>query len=309
MASAARGPTLLAFDFDWSLLEENSDTFVIRELGADALFEASKGMPWTQRMDWVLKEAASQLRRTPADVTAALRRAPLHPSLAGLLRAAASEGSSVSGGIDVIILSDANTVYIDTILEHHGLQQHVLAVHTNPAEWRDGALRVGPYHTQPHGCRHCPSNLCKGQVLTEFLSRQAAAGRAYSRVLYVGDGRGDYCPSALLLHGSSSSNGGSSSTQSAVPPPCGASDNVVFAREEYPDGLPCSLWVMLQQAHSVHSVHGGDDAGSRSAGTAAASVSGTAGTPAGAAASRGVVGWTAPEQLAHLIRAELQLEE
>ncbi len=54
-APSAGGPALLAFDFDWSLLEENSDTFVIRELGADTLYEASKGMPWTQRMDWVLK--------------------------------------------------------------------------------------------------------------------------------------------------------------------------------------------------------------------------------------------------------------
>lgn len=57
-APSAGGPALLAFDFDWSLLEENSDTFVIRELGADALYEASKGMPWTQRMDWVLKVGA-----------------------------------------------------------------------------------------------------------------------------------------------------------------------------------------------------------------------------------------------------------
>ena len=55
-------------------------------------------------------------------------------------------------------------VYIDTILAHHGLAPTVLEVHSNPAEWRGGALRVGPYHTAPHGCRHCPSNLCKGQV-------------------------------------------------------------------------------------------------------------------------------------------------
>ena len=55
-------------------------------------------------------------------------------------------------------------MYIDTILAHHGLAPAVLEVHSNQAEWRGGALRVAPYHTAPHGCRHCPSNLCKGQV-------------------------------------------------------------------------------------------------------------------------------------------------
>ena len=76
-------------------------------------------------------------------------------------------------------------VYIETILEHHGLGPAVGEVHSNPAEWRGGALRVAPYHAAPHGCRHCPSNLCKGQVLAGLLQRAADAGRVYGRVLYV----------------------------------------------------------------------------------------------------------------------------
>ena len=39
-----------------------------------------------------------------------------------------------------------------------------LQVHTNPAEFREGALRMRPFHEHPHGCHRCPSNLCKGQV-------------------------------------------------------------------------------------------------------------------------------------------------
>lgn len=67
-----------------------------------------------------LQEAASQLGRTQADVLAALRRAPLHPSLAGLLRAAAS-GSSGGLDVDIVILSDANTVGLCSAFGHHGL--------------------------------------------------------------------------------------------------------------------------------------------------------------------------------------------
>jgi pyridoxal phosphate phosphatase PHOSPHO2 len=115
-AAAAMAPprTLLALDFDWSLIEENSDTFVIRELGADAIYQAGRErkLPWTQLMDHVLAEAAAQLGRTPADVSAALHRTPLHPALADVLRraAAAGDSGSSSGAVDTVIVSDANTV-------------------------------------------------------------------------------------------------------------------------------------------------------------------------------------------------------
>lgn len=166
-------------------------------------------------------------------------------------------------------------------------------------------------NSRPPGTDHVPAK----QVLAGLLSRQAAEGRAYNRVLYVGDGRGDFCPSALLLHGSNGAAAaaappdaaampGGGAVGTAAPAPCGSASNVVFAREEYPDGAPCSLWVMLQQAHSVHS------GGGRASGEAPqeAAAGGAARRAGGSGTSGGVVGWTTPEQLASLIRAELQLE-
>lgn len=49
--------TLLAWDFDWSLIEENSDTLVIRLLGAEDIYRRGRaaGMPWTQLMDRTLQ--------------------------------------------------------------------------------------------------------------------------------------------------------------------------------------------------------------------------------------------------------------
>ena len=171
-------------------------------------------------------------------------------------------------------------------------------------------------------------------MLRSFLQRQAAAGRSYARALYVGDGRGDYCPSVLLLHGSGSgggtpaatatptaeaaaaaaavaaaaaetaeaadkpattaaSGGGSGAHAPAPPAPCGGGSNVVFVREEYPDGSPCSLWVMLR-------TEGGSSARDASGGNGRD----------GAALQRrrrGVVGWARPEQLAALLRQEVGL--
>ena len=114
----------------------------------------------------------------------------------------------------------------------------------------------------------------------------------------------------------------SGSSTDAAPTPCGSGGNRVFARETYPDGLPCSLWVMLRTEAAGGSTSGG---GSGSAGRGsssgshsepstnqAAAGSAAAGSAVAAAAGmtgerRRVVPWSRPEELAELLRAELQL--
>lgn len=67
-------------------------------------------------MDATLQAAHSQLGVQSADVLAALRRTPLHPAVRQAIQALAQ------AACEAMIVSDANTVYIDTILRHHGLQ-------------------------------------------------------------------------------------------------------------------------------------------------------------------------------------------
>lgn len=49
------GRTLMVFDFDWSLINENSDTWVLKELRPRLLDELRqgqrKGLGWTELMD------------------------------------------------------------------------------------------------------------------------------------------------------------------------------------------------------------------------------------------------------------------
>lgn len=70
---------------------------------------------------------------------------------------------------------------------------------TNPGffDGEGGRLKVAPYHPlneHPHGCPNCPTNLCKGAVLTKWLEELAPG----TKVLYVGDGSGDFCPALRL---------------------------------------------------------------------------------------------------------------
>nr|XP_011457667.1 PREDICTED: inorganic pyrophosphatase 1-like [Fragaria vesca subsp. vesca] len=63
-----------------------------------------------------------------------------------------------------------------------------------------GRLRIQPFcdfTVCPHGCSFCPPNMCKS-VITEGI-RASIEGR--KRMIYLGDGVGDYCPSLNLREG------------------------------------------------------------------------------------------------------------
>lgn len=237
--------TLCIWDFDWSMVEENSDTWVIDQIGAHDIYthlRESQGLPWTRLMDATLSAAAAQLGATPADVRAAVRALPVDAGLADWLCGAAT----ARRGMEMVIVSDANSVYIAEVLAHHGLTSCVAEVHTNPAAWdeRTGALRVAPLHAAPHGCHRCPANMCKGQVVRDVLARRRAVGAAPDAVVYVGDGRGDFCPTVQLLEDDALGRA------------------AVLARTEYPDGKSCALWVMLESmlhAPGSSDAHGGGE--------------------------------------------------
>ncbi|GAB5591741.1 hypothetical protein Unana1_06641 [Umbelopsis nana] len=102
----------------------------------------------------------------------------------------------------VVILSDANTVFIESILKSHGVRQYVDKIVTNPAKFDDdGKLiinRLIPKNAPPHGCGNgCSLNICKGLELTKFLEEHGP----FQRIMYVGDGRNDYCPITHLQGG------------------------------------------------------------------------------------------------------------
>ncbi|KAJ3335675.1 hypothetical protein HDU93_004741 [Gonapodya sp. JEL0774] len=135
-------PFLMIFDFDMSLIDDDCDNVFMRELVPDIVDELSRraGEVW---VDLVAESAKEAARRgfTEEQIVTALQKAPLHPSTAEAIRTATEAGG------EVIICSDANTFFIETIL--------------------------------------------KAENATSTSSR-------YGKILYVGDGRNDYCPISLL---------------------------------------------------------------------------------------------------------------
>ncbi|KAB8083259.1 hypothetical protein EE612_005394 [Oryza sativa] len=187
---------VVVFDFDKTIIDVDSDNWVVDGLGATEEFERLlPTMPWNTLMDTMMGELHAR-GKSLADVAGVLRSAPLDPRVVAAIKAC------YGLGCDLRILSDANRFFIDTILDHHGLTGYFSEINTNPSavDAATGRIRIAPYHdfhAGPHGCGLgiCPPNMCKGQVLDRI---RASAGAAGKRVIYLGDGRGDYCPSLRL---------------------------------------------------------------------------------------------------------------
>ncbi|XP_057968525.1 thiamine phosphate phosphatase-like protein isoform X2 [Malania oleifera] len=180
-------PTVVVFDFDRTIIDGDSDNWVVVEMGLTQLFHQLRPtMPWNSLMGKTVHEIAD-----------CLKRVPLHPRIIAAIKGAHAFGC------DLRIVSDANQFFIETILEHHGLLGCFSEIITNPTfADEEGRLRIFPYHvlnSTPHGCRLCPSNLCKGLVIERI--RASVSQNGGRRFIYLGDGNGDYCPTLKLIEG------------------------------------------------------------------------------------------------------------
>jgi pyridoxal phosphate phosphatase PHOSPHO2 len=165
--------------------------------------------------------------RSIEEIAGSMRTAPLPPHVVSAIETAHALGCELR------ILSDANAFFIDAVLAHHGLAGYFSEVSTNPAHVdAAGRLRISPHHDFHHGSSHgctlatCPPNMCKvtgtptrthvnlfieftrlnwccniqGKVMEGILQELSteAGKRRRRRVVYLGDGRGDYCPTLKL---------------------------------------------------------------------------------------------------------------
>ncbi|XP_073137924.1 inorganic pyrophosphatase 1-like [Henckelia pumila] len=140
-----------------------------------------------------------QRGKTIEEIKLVLRRVPIHPRIVPAIKIAHALGC------DLIIVSDANTLFIETILGHLGIKDCFSEINTNPSYCDDeGRLRISPYvdfKSSPHGCINpCPPNMCKGMIV-ERIKLCSVAKEGKKRMIYLGDGLGDFCPSLQLEEG------------------------------------------------------------------------------------------------------------
>ncbi|KAK4279378.1 hypothetical protein QN277_011168 [Acacia crassicarpa] len=190
------GNIVVVFDFDRTIIDDDSDRWVVTEMGLTQIFNQLRStLPWIPLMDMMMKELHSQGISTK-DIAECLKKLSLHPSIIAAIK------SAHSLGCDLRIISDANKFFIETILEHHGILGCFSQVNTNPTYVdEEGRLHITPFHNSSmatHNCHLCPSNMCKGLVIDKI---RGCLAEKKSRVIYIGDGSGDYCPTLRLEGG------------------------------------------------------------------------------------------------------------
>ncbi|GBF89230.1 pyridoxal phosphate phosphatase [Raphidocelis subcapitata] len=195
---------LVAFDFDHTIADANSDTFIIRELPEGRLPpEVKKSyVPgrWTEYMQRVMDHMHAEAGIGADRLAACVAALPRVEGMDALLSELAARRGD---GVDALILSDSNSLFIQSALEAWGhadtFHPPAARVFTNPAaaEPASGRLLLEP-HDPGHGCGSCPANMCKRVTLARYLRARAAEGVEYDRIAYAGDGGNDLCPSLLM---------------------------------------------------------------------------------------------------------------
>ncbi|NWI36484.1 PHOP1 phosphatase, partial [Picathartes gymnocephalus] len=192
--SGARQPRfLLVFDFDETIVDENSDESVLRGRALpEPLRQSPRGGSYNEHMQRVLAFLGEQGVR-PADFRAVYENIPLSPGMAELFQFLSKHQEL----FELVLISDANVFGIEAKLRAAGALSLFRKIFSNPASFdRRGFLTLGPYHS--HKCLECPANMCKRKILTEYLAQRAREDAEFQRVFYVGDGANDFCPAGTL---------------------------------------------------------------------------------------------------------------
>lgn len=175
---------LFAFDFDETIIDVNIDDW-FTDAVPDKPFESSGYSCWTDYMQLVFTMIRSR-GYSKEQILAAMDGIEISPPLMATCRAIAK-----SENADAVIISDANTLCIKRVLEKNGLAGVFKTVISNPTSFDNQDLLKIDYYHREHGCQRCPPNLCKTKALAPYKA-------GYDKIVYVGDGYNDVCPSLGL---------------------------------------------------------------------------------------------------------------
>ena len=137
--TSIRKKCLVAFDFDCTVVDENTDVVVQSIPGFPALdfeFDASKrAAGWTSFMQMVFSYHHSN-SVGEKDFCRRLDTIPFAPGMLDLVTRL-----SAIDNVEMIIVSDANSFFIDHILDKNGLNEAFSEVATNPAKFDESGMR------------------------------------------------------------------------------------------------------------------------------------------------------------------------
>lgn len=183
--------SLAVFDFDHTIIDGNSDVEITKLLNKKPIpkevKELHKSDGWTVFMQAIF-ELLHRQGINEESIKMLISSLPAVPGMPELIKVLTQNFNT-----DVIIISDSNSYFINCWIEANDLKSNIFKVFTNPAHFEKDLLKIKMYHLQDY-CKLSTKNLCKGQIMEDFIEEQAKQGCLYDQVLYFGDGTNDFCP-------------------------------------------------------------------------------------------------------------------
>lgn len=187
--------TLVAFDFDHTVVDDNTDAVARNLLPKDALISAEEVYKetdsWTLYMREIFK-CLYEMNVSKQELVSAIQNIKPINDMDNLIKRLNKDR------YEGIIISDSNSVFISEWLKFNNLDNFFRKIITNPAWFDDsGLLNIEFYEHQNH-CDISEPNLCKGHALENYISERKTDNVEFCSVAYIGDGRNDFCPTLRL---------------------------------------------------------------------------------------------------------------
>ncbi|KAM4715221.1 putative phosphatase phospho1 [Anableps anableps] len=189
---------LVLFDFDETIINENSDDSAVYLLPSQQLptwlINSYREGHYHEFSAKIMAYLADQ-GVTKESIQSGVEKIPPNPGVLDLFRYLEKHQQE----FELVVVSDANTYFIETWLKYNGVRHLFRRIFTNPSHFDEaGCLVLRPFHS--HSCPRCPENMCKQAILREYLAAREKdrGGVGFQRVFYVGDGSNDVCPTQAL---------------------------------------------------------------------------------------------------------------
>uniref|UniRef100_A0A336N4H3 CSON006288 protein n=1 Tax=Culicoides sonorensis TaxID=179676 RepID=A0A336N4H3_CULSO len=194
MSTNTSAKYLAVFDYDHTIVDANTDLvargLIDQNLIPDRVKNLYKSSGWIDYMQEIFKLLYAN-NVSKVQIEQAIRDIPETPGMIKCFQ------ELQKNQFELVIISDSNSVFIDTWNKGR-ISEYLTEIYTNPAHFDDeGRLLIKPYHHQTY-CSLSSENLCKGQIMEDFIADRKKNGVTFNSVFYVGDGRNDICPMLRL---------------------------------------------------------------------------------------------------------------
>mmetsp|Transcript_13534 Transcript_13534/g.29421 ORF Transcript_13534/g.29421 Transcript_13534/m.29421 type:complete len:309 (+) Transcript_13534:92-1018(+) len=199
--------TLFVWDFDWTIVNCNSDEYVPSAFIGDAatdqrlrhMIETHGPEKWHECVSSLVNACMDESKCSKDDICEAAASMPYLVDVRGSLKDVADDMKCGQA-----IISDGNDDFIGAFVKKnemghyfsHGIETNV-GNYTTIETGQQFSVVYQSSKYGGHSCNKCPPNLCKSQVLLDILRRTETNKRP--RIVYVGDGSNDACPALHVL--------------------------------------------------------------------------------------------------------------